>query len=417
MAVKVAKYKKTIRYKFKKYNSIGIKEARIAYKVVKSGNLSSYLAGNLEGGKWVLKFENYLKKFYNVKHAITVNSWTSGLICAVGALDIEPGDEIITSPWSMSASTMAILHWNAIPVFADINKNDFCIDPNSIKKKISNKTKAIIAVDIFGKGCDIKKIKKIISGKNIKIISDSAQSPYSLYKKKIVGTLSEIGGYSLNCHKHINSGEGGVLVTNNSLIAKRLKLLRNHAENFPKLNSKKKLQNMIGYNFRLGEIEAAIGIEQYKKLKDILIKRKKLFDLLSRNLKKLKGIVVPSSKEKFDHNFYIYPIVLDYNFLKHKRSYIIKKLELEGVQGIRGGYINIHKLPMFQKKIAYGTKGFPWTISKKKYNYSNASCPVAEEFQDKSFIGFQVCLFDLTKKDILNISIAFKKVWKCLKIS
>ena len=123
-----------INYKFKKYNSIGKEELKAAQHVLKKKELSSFLAGNLEGGLFVKKFENYLKKFYKVKHAITVNSWTSGLICAVGALDINPGDEIITTPWSMSASAISILHWNAIPIFADIDPNTYCIDPTSIEK-------------------------------------------------------------------------------------------------------------------------------------------------------------------------------------------------------------------------------------------------------------------------------------------
>ena len=133
--------KPTINYNFKKYNSIGVEELRAVQKVIKRKELSSFFAGNLDGGHYVKKFEKYLQNFYKVKHAITVNSWTSGLICAVGALDINPGDEIITTPWSMSASAISILHWNAIPVFADINPNTYCIDPLSIKKKFQKKLK------------------------------------------------------------------------------------------------------------------------------------------------------------------------------------------------------------------------------------------------------------------------------------
>ncbi len=405
-----------INYKFKKYNSIGKEELKAAQQVLKKKELSSFLAGNLEGGLFVKKFENYLKKFYKVKHAITVNSWTSGLICAVGALDINPGDEIITTPWSMSASAISILHWNAIPIFADIDPNTYCIDPTSIEKKITKKTKAILAVDIFGKGCDIPKIKKIIKGKNIKIISDSAQSPYSIFKNKIVGTQSDIGGYSLNCHKHINTGEGGILVTNNDYYARRMKLLRNHAENYQKFKKKTDLNNMIGFNFRMGEVEAAIGLEQYKKLKKIITKRNKLIKILLDKIKNLNGIYVPKLENLFENNFYIFPIKLDLNKIKYTRKYIIKCLSKEGVQGLNEGYINIHKLPLFKKKIAYGYNGFPWSKYNKNINYSNNLCPIAENLQNNSFIGFEICLFELTKKDLIKISDAFIKVWKCLKI-
>ena len=152
---------KIINYNFKKFNSFNSKELKAANTVVKSGKLSEFLAGELEGGKQVQKFEKSIKKYFNIKYAITLNSWTSGLIAAVGALDIEPGDEIIVSPWTMCATATAIIHWNCIPVFVDIEADTFCIDPKKIEAKITSRTKAIIAVDIFGQSSDILKIKKI----------------------------------------------------------------------------------------------------------------------------------------------------------------------------------------------------------------------------------------------------------------
>ena len=134
--------------------------------------------------------------------------------CSSGSLNVEPGDEIIVTPWTMCATATAILHWNCIPVFADIDENTFCIDPQEIKKKITSKTRAIIAVDIFGHPADIDKIKKIIKNKNIKIITDNAQAPFAKYNGKISGTNADIGGFSLNYHKHINTCEGVIIVTN-----------------------------------------------------------------------------------------------------------------------------------------------------------------------------------------------------------
>jgi perosamine synthetase len=410
------KGKKTINYRFIKLNTIGREEILIVKKVLKSGKLSSFLAGNLEGGYYVKKFEKFLCKFYKVKYAITVNSWTSGLICAVGSLDINPGDEIITSPWSMCASSTAILHWNAIPVFADIDQKNFCIDPEDIKKKITKRTKAIIAIDIFGQSSDINKIKQIIKGTKIKLISDSAQCPFSYYKGKITGTISNIGGYSLNFHKHINVGEGGIIVTNNSRFARRMKLIRNHAEAYKFFNKKKELNNMLGYNFRMGEIEAAIGIEQYKKLKKILVKREKLINFLTKNLQNLNGLIIPTIQKNFGHNYYIYPLVLNFKKINYSRKFIVRCLKSEGVQGLYEGYVNIHRLPMYQNKIAYGSKGFPWSIYNNKINYKKGICPISEHLNDKSFFSIHLCLFDLSKNDMILISKSFQKVWKILKI-
>ena len=408
--------KKIIDYKFKPYNTIGKQELFAVNRVVKSGKLSQFKAAKSKqfyGGYFVRKFEDKLAKFYKVKYAITFNSWTSGLIASLGALNIEPGDEVITTPWTMSACTTAILHWNAIPVFADISKDNFCIDPEEIKKKISKKTKVILIVDIFGVPCDISKIKKIVKNKNIKILTDSAQTPYFPISKKLAGTLTDIGGYSLNCHKHINTGEGGFAVTNSKKIAKRVYNIRNHAEGV--VGIKDNLSNMIGYNFRLGEIESAIGIEQLKKLKKIIFNRNKLFSYLAKKINALNGINVPTSNYKLN-NYYIFPIVINTKILKKNRKEIIRLLEAEGIQGLVGGYANLHLLPMFKKKIAYGKKGFPWNIYNKSIIYKKGECPIAEQLHDESFISFQICLFSLNKKDISKIVKAFYKVWSFLKI-
>ncbi len=407
--------------KFKNYNPIGKEELLAATKVIKSGKLSYFLgtySKEFYGGPKVREFERKCRSFFKVKHAITVNSWTSGLICAIGAIDVNPGDEIILPPWTMSACASAILNWNAIPVFADIEKDTYNIDPKDIIKKISKKTKAIMAIDIFGHPCNILELKKICKKYNLKLITDSAQSPYSFYKKKIASTISDVGGISLNYHKHIHTGEGGVIFTNSDKIAKKLNLIRNHAESVIKSKSINTLSNLIGYNFRLGEIESAIGIAQLKRLKKEVQKKQKICKQLTKGLHNLPGLILPKTNKDYTHSYYVYGINLDLKKLKFSRDYILKKLKLRGVPGISPGYTCLHLLPMFQKKIAYGNKGFPWSSNfyKGKVSYKMGTCPNAEYFHKKSFIKFEVCLFDFTKDDINFIIKAFKDVWKELKI-
>ena len=154
---------KTIKKEFKKFNTYNNKESKAVLKVVKTGQLSGFIANkssSFYGGKKVNELEKSFKAYFKCKYAISVNSWTSGLICAVGALNIKPGDEIIVTPWTMVATATAIIAWGGVPIFSEIDLKTYCIDPKKLEDKITNKTKAIIAVDIFGQSSDYKKDKQ-----------------------------------------------------------------------------------------------------------------------------------------------------------------------------------------------------------------------------------------------------------------
>ena len=410
---------KTVKKKFKKYVSIGKEERKAALKVLKKGVLSDYLGEKdpkFYGGEQVNKFERYIEKFFNVKHAITTNSWTSGLVAAVGAIGIEPGDEVIVTTWTMCATATSILHWNAIPVFADIDEKTYTIDPKSIEKNISKYTKAIIAVDIYGHPTNMKAILKIARKYKLKVISDAAQAPGAFYGRKYAGTLGDIGGFSLNCHKHINTGEGGILITNNDIYAERLRLIRNHAEAVVDDSINNNTPNMIGHNFRLGEIESAIGLEQFKKLKKKVYRRQQIAKYLDKYLSKLKGITTPKVEKNCTHSFYIYAIQIDEKITKVKKDIIFKALKAEGLDNLIDKYFNLHLLPMYQKKYAYGTKGFPWnsSISKRNVNYKKGICPVAEGINKDKLIIIELCVYDFNDNELKILVRCFQKVWENL---
>lgn len=412
---------KTIQTTFKRYNSMGAEEVEAARRVVESGVLSRFLGAwheDFYGGEKVREFERACEAFFCVKHAVTVNSATSGLIAAIGAIGIEPGDEVIVSPWTMCASATAILHWNAIPVFADIEPDTFNIDPKSVEANITPYTKAIVAVDIFGHSADMDALLAIAEKHGLKVISDTAQAPAALINGKYAGTLADIGSYSLNYHKHIHTGEGGFLVTDDDDIAERLRLIRNHAEAVVENKGHTDLTNMIGYNFRLGEIECAMGIEQLKKLKSLVSTRQAAATRLTQGLNDLPGLRTPIIKPNCTHAYYMYPLVLNVEQLGVTRSRIFKALEAEGVQGLAEGYVTLHLLPMYRQKIAYGSKGFPWTadICHRDVDYRHGICPVAENLQAESYLGYQMCLNDLSNEDIDLIVEAFRKVWSNLDL-
>ena len=409
--------------KFKLFNNIKKEEIKNVKKVLRSGCLSDFLGSKDEtkknrflGGKYVRKLENDYKKFYNVKHAISVNSWTSGLEIAVGALDLEPGDEIIVPTWTMCASASAILRWNVIPIFADIDKKTFCIDPSTIEKLITNRTRAIIVVDIFGLSSDVDKIKKIANKHNLKIISDNAQAPYSFYKKKLAGTHFDIGGFSLNTHKHIQTGEGGVLVTNNKYLAKKMQMLRNHGEAVVSKKNKKMLINMIGGNYRMTELTAAIAIAQLKKLKKIVNKIQSNSKIFSEKLSKLRGLDVPYIPSDQTHSYYMYAIKINEKITKVRKDKIFRELRKHNFDFIENGYILVHTLPMYEKKIAYGKKGFPWNLNKRKINYKKNICKNANYLQKNSIILIQMTKYDFSRADVNYICGVFLKIWKKLKI-
>lgn len=403
---------------FPRYNSIGKEELAAVQQVIESGLLSRFLGDwdpDFFGGEKIQEFERAWEKHFAVRHAVTVNSNTSGLIAAVGALGIEPGDEVIVSPWTMSASATAILVWNAIPVFADIEEDTFNLDPVSIERSITPYTRAIMVTDIFGHAADLDAIMDIARRHGLKVIEDAAQSPGARYRGQHVGTVADIGVFSLNYHKHIHTGEGGVCVTNDSTLAERLQLIRNHAESVVAGKGVTDLCNMIGFNFRMTEIEAAIGVEQLKKLPRLLAERQTLAECLTLSLHGLKGLRLPVVKPDCSHAYYVYPMVLDTAETSVPRDRIVEALCAEGV-AVAGGYVNLHLLPMYQQRIAHGRKGFPWSGGpyRGKVSYAKGICPSAESMNEARYMCIAMCQYGYTTDDIDLIAQAFRKVWSNL---
>jgi perosamine synthetase len=402
------------------FKSMGPEEEAAAARVIRSGVLSAYIGAPGEGfmgGVEVKAFEKKAAAKFGVKHAIVVNSWTSGLIAAVGAIGIEPGDEVITTPWTMSATAMAILHWNAIPVFADIDRATFNINPESVRKNITGRTRAILAADIFGQSADMDALRKIADEYGLKLLTDTAQAPGSMRSDGYTGTKADIGGFSLNYHKHIHCGEGGILVTDDDKLAERLCLIRNHAESVVQSNTTADLANMIGYNFRMGELEAAIASEQLDKLEARVADRQRVAKELDEGLAGLEGLSLPYVPPYTDHVYYVYGMILDTDALGISRDRVGEALRAEGVPGVSTAYQNIHRLPIFTQQIAYGSQGFPWSLraDERNFAYGLGTCPVAEELQDRSYLGLAICVNQLPSEDVAKIVKAFRKVWGSLE--
>ncbi len=408
---------KTIAREFKRYNPYGPEEPAAAKAVVESGVLSKFIGAWSEdfyGGVKVKEFEAAWADYFGVSHAVSVNSATSGLMAALGAIGIEPGDEVIVSPWTMSASATAILVWNAVPVFADIDADTFNLDPASIEKNITPLTKAIVVPDIFGQAADLDAIMAIARKYRLKVVEDAAQAPGAFYRGRYVGTVADIGVFSFNYHKHIHTGEGGMCVTNDPALAERMQLIRNHAEAVAAGKELDNLTNLVGFNFRMGEIEAAIGLEQLKKLKRLAASKSAVGQRLTEELAGLAGLKTPVVQKDCTHVYYVYALTVDEAVLGVPRDRLIEALRAEGVPGVMRGYTNIHLLPIYQRKIAYGAKGFPWVpeIYKGNVSYEKGICPVAERLHGSAMIGLQPCLHEYADEETDLVISAFRKVWR-----
>jgi len=415
---------------FPAYNMIGREEEEAVVEVMRSGILSRFLGSwhrDFYGGPQVQALEREWAEYYSVKHAIAVNSATSGLYCAVGATGAGPGDEVIVSPYTMSASASAALVYNAIPVFADIEEDYFCLDPDSVEERITPRTKAIMAVDIFGLPYDAGRINAIAERHNLTVIEDAAQAPGVKSGGKYAGTLGHIGVYSLNYHKHIHAGEGGIIVTDDDELAERMRLIRNHAEAVVEQMGRTHLVNMLGFNFRMTEIEAAITREQLKKLKGIMKSWRENVRYLEEKLAPIPCLVMPRVRPGCEHAYYVHPVKFrsDVAGVSRERFVDAVKAELphyvnregEGVK-IGCGYVQpLYLQPLYQRKTVYGDKGFPFVAPfyTGEVRYEKGICPVCEDMYETQLFTHELMRPSLTKDDLDDVVSAFSKVWEYRK--
>lgn len=401
-------------------SSIDDKEKEVVLKVLDSKILSGYYGSygeNFLGGKQVRELEKEWAKYFGINYAAAVNSCTSGLYAAVGAIGISPGDEVIVPPYTMSATVAAILGYHGIPVFADIEDNYFCIDPINIEKKITKKTKAIIVVNLFGQSADLKEICSIARKYNLKVIEDNAQAPGAKYNGKYTGTIGDIGVFSLNCHKIIQCGEGGVVVSDDLELIKRIQLIRNHAEAVVGDMGYSNLSNMLGQNYRMTELQAAIARVQLKKLKKRNNERRDLALYLNECLKKFDFIEIPKIRDSCTHVYYLYMLKFIEEKIGISRELFLRALNAEGYQAHSGYVEPIYFLPLFKEKIVFGKNGYPFIhATERKGNiYRSGLCKITERLQNREIWYPDLIRYLITEKDIKTFSNAIEKVLSHLK--
>ena len=288
-------------------------------------------------GKYVFQFEKMFSEYLNVKHCLTCSNGTAALHLALLALDIREGDEVIVPSFTFIATVNSILYCGAKPVFVDIDPITWCLDTNDVEKKITPKTKAILAVHIYGNPADMKELQDIAKKNNLFLIEDCAEALGATYDGNYVGSFGNVSTFSFYGNKIITCGEGGIVCTNNNKIYEKVKMLRDHAMS----PQKRYYHEMIGYNYRMTNLQAAVGVAQLERIEYFLNERKRIFNTYSEKLKDLKGIQLPfkGNEVKKPMNW-LYTIILKEN----NREELIKYLNENNID-TRPVFYPIHKMP------------------------------------------------------------------------
>lgn len=406
---------------FSKRRTMGAAEKAAALAVLDTDCLSGFLGApgpHFDGGTQVRAFETAWGGMVGTAHSLSFNSLTTGLTAAMGAIGLEPGDEVICPPYTMSASATAALFYGGVPVFADVDPETFCIAPAAVAASITPRTRAVVAVHLFGHPAEMDALLALCEPRGIAVIEDAAQAPGCRYQGRPVGSLGTIGGFSLNYHKHIHTGEGGVMTTHDAAIAHRLSLIRNHGENAVAADiSDADLAGTIGSNYRLTEIQAAIGSAQLPRLAGILARRRALAARLTGRLRGLPGIGPAVTKPGCEHGFYVYPIRYDADQTGLPRGRFLRAVaaELPAPTGwettpLAEGYVKpLYLAPIYQRRIALGRGGFPFNLNTGA-NYRKGLCPVTERAYERTLLVTPLVREPLTERDVDDFADAIEKV-------
>ena len=324
----------------------------------------------LTGGPKASEFERLLADFIGAKYAVSVNSGTAALHLAIRALNLKPSDEVIVPVFTFTATADAVLFCRARPVFADINPRTFNLSPESMVDKLTERTKAVMVVHYAGQPADMREIMEIAEDHKLYVIEDCAHSLGSSYRKSKTGSIGTVGCFSFYPTKIITTLEGGMLTTNEEWIAKKAKLLREHGITKSALEREKKADwhydiTDLGYNYRLNEVQAALGISQLKRVKDGIEKRVKAARYYTRKLSEIEGIVTPYEAENRTHVYSLYVVkVLEEKF-GLSRDKLFTNLVSKGI-GLSVHFIPLHLMTLY-KKLAGDTTGVSFPIAEEVY--------------------------------------------------
>lgn len=383
--------------------NIGKEELELLKAVVESGRLFRY------SGEMVSSFEEEFAKFLGVKYAIASTSGTAALHIATGAAGLGPGMEVLTSPITDAGTIIAILGQNAIPVFADIDPDTYNISPEDVENRISDKTEAIIAVHLFGLPADMDPIMELAEEKDLIVIEDCAQAYLAEYKSRLVGTIGDLGCFSLQQSKHMFTGDGGITVTNDEELARKARPFMD--KGWDRSLGLPRAYVMLGFNYRMTELQGAIARAQLKKVKWVVERRRAVAGSLTKRLNEIEGVYPPKVPKGYKHSYWLYPLKIEPSKFNASLSDIAKAITAEGIP-TGTGYIGkpIYMAPVFTEKRGYGRSKCPWTcpLYGRDISYGEGLCPKAEETLNRLLT--LPCNEYFTEEDVEDIAKAVEKV-------
>ena len=352
----------------------------------------------LTTGPKVTEFEKLVAEYVEANYAVAVSSGTAALHCAMYAAGISPGDEVIAPPMTFAATTNAVIYQGGTPVFADVDPKTLLLDPVKVEEKISNRTKAIIAVDYTGHPCNYDALKRIADRHGIFLVADACHSLGAEYKGEKVGSLADITVFSFHPVKHITTGEGGMIVTNERTLANRIRQFRNHGIDSDYRQRERQgswyyQMADLGYNYRLSDIQCALGITQLKKLPAFLKRRREIAEYYDKCLLEMKIIRPLTVSNVVTHAYHLYVVRIDFKLLGKQRDTLFQQLREKEI-GVNVHYIPVHLHPYYRRKFGTGRGLCP--IAEAAYE-EIISLPIFPALDDKQMNQCMDALFFLMR--------------------
>ncbi len=374
-------------------------EVALVLEVLRSGRLSALV------GTKVREFEREFARYIGVKHAVATFNGTTALHTMLASVGVGPGDEVITTPFTFGSTATSILHRNAVPVFADIELDTFNLDPASVEERISERTKAILAVHLAGHPAEMDELRRIAREHGLRLLEDCAQAIGSEYRGVKVGSIGDAAIFSFYQSKNITTGEGGMLTTNDDEVAEYARLFINHGQ------TGRYQYSLLGYNYRMTELQAALGLGELRRVEELNRRRAEIARIYSEELEGVEGLGLPRARPYVKHTWHIYEVLLDLERLRVDRDHFVRALRAENVLVLVAYPQVVYLTPLFQEMVGHG-KGCPWTCRfyGREISYRRGLAPRAE------YVASRVITLPtfatMSDEDALDIVKAIRKLLK-----